>query len=72
MLEEIHATPEDRRTTLAIVALGLVGFGLFSVADAMLSQWNAVSTFGLALGATGTAMLNWLRAHRSHTPEAHA
>lgn len=62
MLEEIHATPEDRRTTLAIVATGLVITGLFTVTGALAP--------GVALASTGLAMLAWLRAHTPH-PSTH-
>jgi hypothetical protein len=61
MLEEIHATPEDQRKTRAFVALGLVGFGIYALADAALTHWSGVSTFGLGAGAAGATMLTWLR-----------
>ena len=64
MLEEIHATPEDQRKTRVFVALVLVGFAVYALADAALTQWSGVTTLGLALGATGGTMLAWLRAHR--------
>lgn len=67
MLEEIHATPEDRRTTLAIVAIGLVITGLFTVADAFAQHWNGAA-LGVALASTGLAMLAWLRARTPHPP----
>jgi hypothetical protein len=63
MLEEIHATPEDGRKTRTFVALGLVGFALYALADAALIQWTGVTTLGVGAGATGAAMLTWLRAH---------
>ena len=62
MLEEIHATPEDGRKTRAFVALGLMGFALYALADAALTRWTGVTTLGLGAGATGAAMLTWLRA----------
>jgi hypothetical protein len=61
MLEEIHTAQEDQRKTRKIVALGLVGLGVYALADALLTQWSGVSTVGLGLGATGAGMLAWLR-----------
>jgi len=72
MLEEIHATPEDGRKTRAFVALGLVGFALYALADAALTRWTGVTTLGVATGATGAAMLAWVRAHQGPAmQEAH-
>ena len=61
MLEEIHATPEDRRKTEIILALGAVGSGLYMVADAMASGWYGGALLGTALGAAGAAALQWVR-----------
>lgn len=60
MLEEIHTAPEDQRRTRKVVGLGLVGLGIYALADAALTQWSGVSTIGLGLGAAGAAMLAWL------------
>jgi hypothetical protein len=68
MLEEIHGTPEDRRTTQAIVAAGVLGSGLFTMADAILSQWNGIGV-GALLAASGVAMLAWLRTRDLHGPQ---
>jgi hypothetical protein len=68
MLEEIHDTPEDQRKTRTFVALGLVSFAVYALADAALTQWSPVTTLGLGLGTTGAAMLAWLRAHAPHRP----
>jgi len=62
MLEQIHATPEDSRKTRTFVALGLLGFALYALADAALTQWTGVTTFGLGAGGSGAAMLAWVRA----------
>ncbi|HEX8695252.1 MAG TPA: hypothetical protein VF746_22765 [Longimicrobium sp.] len=61
MLEEIHTAQEDQRKTRTIVALALVGLGVYALADAALTHWSGVSTVGLGLGAAGAAMLAWLR-----------
>lgn len=68
MLEEIHSAPEDQRKTHAFVALALVSFAVYALADAALTQWSGFTTFGLATGATGASMLAWLRAHAPHRP----
>jgi hypothetical protein len=72
MLEEIHATPEDGRKTRTFVALGLMSFALYALADAALTRWTGVTTLGLGTGATGAVMLTWLRAqHGPAMQEAH-
>ena len=68
MLEEIHATPEDQRKTRTFVALGLVSFAVYALADAALTQWSGFTTLGLATGTAGAAMLSWLRAHAPQRP----
>jgi hypothetical protein len=61
MLEEIHATPEDRRATQMILALGAVGFGLYLLADAILTQWIGGAVLGTLFGVAGAGMLRWVR-----------
>lgn len=59
MLEQIHATAEDERKTHLIVALGLVVFGVYTLASATLGGWTALTTVGVMIGTAGAAMLQW-------------
>ena len=38
MLEDIHTTPEDRRTTHVMLAVGAVSFGAITALDALVSH----------------------------------
>lgn len=63
MLEQIHAAAEDQRKTQVIVALGMVAFATYALADAAFTGWSSLSTTGMLLGTIGAAMLQWAR-HR--------
>jgi hypothetical protein len=69
MLEEIHATPEDRRKTEVIMALGAVGAGLYAVADALSTGWTGGAALGGVTVVAGVAALGWIRA-RHQRPAA--
>lgn len=57
MLEQIHTPTEDQRTTKIIIALGLVAFGIYTLAGAAMGGWSALATVGLLIGSGGAAML---------------
>jgi hypothetical protein len=62
MLEEIHSTPEDRRTVKLILDVALVLFGLSTLADSIfLGTGITVTVLGLLLAAAGIASFEWLR-----------
>ncbi|HEU0051815.1 MAG TPA: hypothetical protein VFQ39_01515 [Longimicrobium sp.] len=61
MLEEIHATPEDRRKLEVITALGAVGAGIYAMADALASGWTGGAALGAVMVAAGAAALGWMR-----------
>ncbi|HYH83117.1 MAG TPA: hypothetical protein VEX86_25200 [Longimicrobium sp.] len=63
-MEQIHAAAESQRRTQVIVALGMVAFATFALADAALSGWSSLGSAGMLLGTTGAAMLQWAR-HRA-------
>ncbi|HET6228797.1 MAG TPA: hypothetical protein VFE05_01890 [Longimicrobiaceae bacterium] len=62
MLEEIHSTPEDRRTVKLILDVALVLFGLSTLADSIfLGTGTMFTVVGLAFSAAGVASFEWLR-----------
>ncbi|HYW06728.1 MAG TPA: hypothetical protein VE913_07220 [Longimicrobium sp.] len=61
MLEDIHTTPEDRRTTNVMLAIGAVSFGAITALDALVSHAPLAAAVGAALGIGGAAALAALR-----------
>lgn len=59
MLEEIHATPEDRRKAHVIVALAVVAAGVYAVLDGVLGIRVGVLAVGAAL-TLGVPAAVWL------------
>ncbi|HLL83121.1 MAG TPA: hypothetical protein VK420_10740 [Longimicrobium sp.] len=61
MLEQIHATPEDRRATHIALSLGAISFGGLAMADALLAQSPAVAALGTVIATAGAITLGWVR-----------
>ncbi len=61
MLEQIHSTPEERRSTETIVHAGVVAFGLFGFAElaARLGPDGVIA--GATVGLAGVLYSQWLR-----------
>jgi hypothetical protein len=61
MLEQIHAAPEDRRSTHIALSVGAISFGGLAMADALLAHSPAVAALGTVIAAAGAAALAWVR-----------
>ncbi len=61
MLEQIHAAPEDRRTTHTILSLGAVSFGGLALVDALATGAPAEAALGTLVVAAGAAAFAMLR-----------
>lgn len=61
MLEQIHATPEDRRVTHIAVSLCAVSFGALAMADSLLAGAPAEAAVGTLIAAAGAAALAHIR-----------
>ncbi len=61
MLEQIHATPEDRRTTHTMLSLGALSFGALAMADAIATHAPAEAALGTLVAAAGAAAFALLR-----------
>ena len=61
MLEQIHAAPEDRRTTHTMLSLGAVSFGALALVDAIVTQAPAEAALGTLAAAAGAAAFAMLR-----------
>ena len=61
MLEQIHATPEDRRVTHTAVSLCAVSFGALAMADALVAGAPTEAAIGTLVAAAGAAALAWIR-----------
>jgi hypothetical protein len=69
MLEQIHAAAEDQRKTQVIVALGMVAFATYALADAAFNGWSTLSSTAMLIGPSGAAMLQWARHRVTLTPK---
>jgi len=69
MLEQIHAAAEDQRKTQVIVALGMVAFATYALADAAFNGWSTLSSTGMLVGTSGAAMLQWARQRVTLAPK---
>ena len=71
MLEDIQKMPEDRRKLQVMVDVGLVAFGLSTLADGVLFQGGpATALLGAVVGLAGMASLSWLNRSRTQQPVA--
>jgi hypothetical protein len=61
MLEDIHTTPEDRRTTQVMLAIGAISFGAITALDALVSHAPLAAAVSAALESGGAAALAALR-----------
>jgi hypothetical protein len=61
MLEQIHATPEDRRSTRIALSVGAISFGGLAMADALMAQSPAVAALGTVIATAGAVALGWAR-----------
>lgn len=61
MLEQIHAAPQDRRTTHTLLSLGAVSFGALALVDAFATGAPAEAALGTLVAATGAAAFAMLR-----------
>lgn len=61
MLEQIHAAPEDRRSTHTALSLCAISFGGLAMADALVAHSPAVAAFGTLITAAGAVALAWVR-----------
>ena len=61
MLEQIHAAPEDRRSTHIALALGAISFGGLAMADALVAHSPAVAALGTLIATGGALALGWVR-----------
>jgi hypothetical protein len=61
MLEQIHAAPEDRRTTHTMLSLGAVSFGALALVDAAATGAPIEAAIGTLVAAAGAAAFTMLR-----------
>ena len=61
MLEQIHAAPQDRRTTHTMLSLGAVSFGALALADAAATGAPIEALFGTLVAAAGATAFTMLR-----------
>jgi hypothetical protein len=61
MLEQIHAAPEDRRSTHIALSVSAISFGGLAMADALLAHSPAVAALGTVIATAGAVALAWVR-----------
>lgn len=63
MLEDLSRTPEEKRTTQAILHLAVIVFALYTLVELSLGMGVLPLALGAALGLSGVLYARWLKDH---------